>query len=128
MIETLEDILMPVMESSVILGGHYARACGRKTVTGKDIAYGLMYAARNVTGNHIGSLFSDDEEDEEDEDEEDDIEVVSDTDEPFTRYEGSEEMFVNMNRCADTWDTWEPTSPVEIMIKRAVDKANESVM
>jgi hypothetical protein len=125
MIDTAGDVLTPVIESSVILGSHYAHACGRTTVTGKDIAYGLMYAARHVAGNQIGSLFPEDEEDEEED--EDDLEVVSDTDEPFTRYEGTEEIFVNMNRCADTWDTWEPLSPIEHMIKSAVDKARESV-
>lgn len=124
MIDAAEDVLTPVIESSVILGSHYARACGRSTVTGKDIAYGLMYAARHVPGNQVGSLFPDDDEEEEDED---DLEVVSESDEPFTRYEGTEEIFVDMNRCADTWDTWEPFSPIEKMIKKAVDKASESV-
>jgi hypothetical protein len=118
------DILIPVMEAATILGSHYAKACGRDTITGMDIAYGLMYAARNVTGKQIGSLFpeiydsgSDDEEA---------IEVDED-EEPFTRYEGTEELYVNMNTCADTWDSWEPTSPVEAILKSAVDKAKNSV-
>lgn len=121
----MEDVVTPVMEAAVILGSHYAKACGRDTVTGADIAYGLMYAARNVTGRQIGTLFPEiydlDSSDEED------IEVVDDSDEPFTRYEGSEELYVNMNTCADTWDSWEPTSPIEAILKSAVDKAKESV-
>ena len=126
MYEAAEDLLMPVMESAVVLGSHYARACGRTTVTGMDISYGLMYASRYVTGQQVGSLFPEDEEDEEDE-EEDDLEVVDEDDEPFTRYEGTEEIFAAMNRCADTWDSWEPPSPIETMLKRAVDKAKEMV-
>ena len=121
------DILTPVIEAATVLGSHYAKACGRNTVTGRDIAYGLMYAAQNVTGRQIGSLYPEIYEDSSDSDE-NDMEVVEDEqDDPFTRYEGSEELFVNMNRCADTWATWEPTSPIEHIIKSAVDKANESV-
>jgi histone H3/H4 len=118
------DLLVPVMESSMVLASHYAKACGRDTVTGKDVAYGLMYAVRNVTGRQVGSLFPE-AYDEEDSDEED-LEEVDESEEPFTRYEGDEEIFVNMNRCADTWDSWEPESPIERILKLATDKANES--
>jgi hypothetical protein len=120
------DLLLPVMESSMVLASHYARACGRDTVTGKDVAYGLMYAVRNVTGRQVGSLFPEAYESDSDE-EEDELEEVDEEEEPFTRYEGSEELFVNMNRCADTWDSWEPTSPIETMLKSAADKANAEV-
>jgi len=118
------DLLLPVMESSKVLASHYAKACGRDTVTGKDVAYGLMYAVRNVTGRQVGSLFPE-AYDEEDSDEEE-LEEVDESEEPFTRYEGDEEIFVNMNRCADTWDSWEPESPIERILKLATDKANES--
>jgi hypothetical protein len=120
------DLLLPVMESSMVLASHYAKACGRDTVTGKDVAYGLMYAVRNVTGRQVGSLFPEAYESGSDE-EEDELEEVDESEEPFTRYEGSEELFVNMNRCADTWDSWEPTSPIETMLKSAADKANAEV-
>jgi len=118
------DILIPVMEAATILGSHYAKACGRDTITGMDISYGLMYAARNVTGKQIGSLFP--EIYDSDNDDEEAIEV-DESEEPFTRYEGTEELYVNMNTCADTWDSWEPTSPVEAILKSAVDKAKSSV-
>ena len=110
----------------MVLASHYAKACGRDTVTGKDVAYGLMYAVRNVTGRQVGSLFPEAYESGSDE-EEDELEEVDEEEEPFTRYEGSEELFVNMNRCADTWDSWEPTSPIETMLKSAADKANAEV-
>ena len=119
------DLLLPVMESSMVLASHYAKACGRDTVTGKDVAYGLMYAVRNVTGRQVGSLFPEAYDDEDSDEEE--LEEVDESEEPFTRYEGDEEIFVNMNRCADTWDSWEPESPIERMLKLATDKANESV-
>jgi histone H3/H4 len=119
------DLLLPVMESSMVLASHYAKACGRDTVTGKDVAYGLMYAVRNVTGRQVGSLFPEAYDDEDSDEEE--LEEVDESEEPFTRYEGDEEIFVNMNRCADTWDSWEPESPIERMLKLAADKANDSV-
>jgi len=123
--ESAANILIPVMESAMILASHYAKACGRDTVTGKDVSYGLKYAVRNVTGRQIGSLFPEVYESD-DEEEEDELEEVDEEEEPFTRYEGDEEIFVNMNRCADTWDSWEPESPIERILKLATDKANES--
>lgn len=110
------------MESSVVLASHYAKACGRNTVTAQDMSYGLMYAARRVTGNHIGSLFPEIYE-ETDESDESDIEVVDDSEEPFTRYEGDDDVFVQMNKCADEWDEWEPETPAESILKNAVNKA-----
>lgn len=115
------DIFLPVLESSVVLAAHYAKATGRDCVTARDVCYGLMYAARTITGKQIGSLFPevyDEETDDEDEEEEEDEE------EKWIRYEGTDnEHAINMNECADTWDSWEPESPVERALKNAVNKA-----
>jgi hypothetical protein len=124
--ETAANLLIPVMESAMVLASHYAKACGRDTVTGKDVSYGLKYAVRNVTGRQIGSLFPEVYENE-DEEEEEELEEVDEAEEPFTRYDGTEEMFISMNSCVDTWDSWVPTSPIEIMLKEAADKASDSV-
>ena len=118
------DIFLPVLESSVVLAAHYAKATGRDCVTAQDICYGLMYAARTVTGKQVGSLFPEiyeesdsDEEEEEDEDEEE---------EQWVRYEGTDnEHAIKMNECADTWEAWEPESPAEAALKNAVNKAME---
>ncbi len=122
------DVFLPVMESSVVLAAHYAKACGRDCVTSNDICYGMMYAARNITGKQIGSLFPEvytqEDEDEDEEDEEDEDE--DDEEENWTRYEGTDdEHALNMNACADTWDEWEPESPAERALKNAVNKAKE---
>jgi hypothetical protein len=115
------DIFLPVFESSVVLAAHYAKATGRDTVTAQDVCYGLMYAARTVTGNQLGSLFPevyDDEEsdEEESEDEEEGPEWI--------RYEGTDnEHAIKMNECADTWDAWQPDTPAERALKNAVNKA-----
>ncbi|NBX50130.1 hypothetical protein EBT25_09355 [bacterium] len=120
--EAALEIFLPVLESSVVLAAHYAKATGRDCVTAKDMCYGLMYAARTITGKQIGSLFpevyeNDDEESEEEEDEED---------VPWTRYEGTDdEHALKMNDCADTWNEWEPETPAERALKNAVNKAME---
>jgi len=134
--ESIRDLFLPVMESATVLGSHYAKACGRDTVTAQDVQIGLMYAARNVAGKQIGSLFpeiydeedSDEEEEwEEDPDDEaeqarlEEAEEVDDDEEPFTRYTGDEEMYVKMNECFDTWEDWVPETPLEFTLKGAVD-------
>jgi histone H3/H4 len=118
---TAMDLFLPVMESAVVLAGHYCKACKRNVVTANDISYGLMYAARNVAGKQVGSLYPEaydgESSDEEEEDEEDEDE------EPWFRYEGTEDdMALKMNECASTWNTWNPTNPVERALKNAVDK------
>jgi hypothetical protein len=121
----MEDIFLPVLESSIVLAAHYAKATGRDCVTPQDVSMGMMYAARYVTGKQVGSLFPDvyDEEEEEEEEEEEDEEMDEDT---FARYEGTDnEYALKMNECADTWDDWEPETPAEYALKEAVNKAKK---
>jgi hypothetical protein len=112
--QSVMDIFLPVMESSVVLAAHYAKATGRDCVTAQDMCYGLMYAAKTVTGRQIGSLFPEVYDEEEDEEEQ------------WIRYTGTDnEHAVKMNECADTWNEWEPESPAERALKNAVNKAME---
>jgi hypothetical protein len=122
------DLFLPVMESATVLAAHYTKACGRTCITAQDMSYGLMYAARNVTGKHIGSLYPEVYEDSDDEEESESHCDSSDSDsdeseEVWTRYEGSgDDMALKMNECADTWSQWSPTNPTERALKNAVDK------
>jgi hypothetical protein len=118
------DIFLPVLESSVVLAAHYAKATGRDCVTAQDMCYGLMYAARTITGKQVGSLYPEIYEEDDDEEEEED---EDDEEEPaWIRYEGTDnEHAIKMNECADTWDAWEPESPAEAALKNAVNKAME---
>lgn len=122
--ESIIDIFLPVMESSVILASHYAKESGRNTVTATDTMYGLMYAARNVVGKQIGTLFPEIYDDSESDEE---VTTVDDDEEPFTRYQGTdpENIAYKMNECFDTWEHWEPQTPAEMAIKNAVDKQRE---
>jgi hypothetical protein len=91
----------------------------------QDMSYGLMYAARNVTGKHTGSLYPEVYEDEESDESQSDSDSDSDSgpEETWTRYEGTEDdMARKMNECADTWEQWAPTNPTERALKNAVDK------
>jgi hypothetical protein len=116
----MEDLFIPVIESATVLASHYAKACGRNTVTAQDIRIGLMYASRYVAGKQIGTLFPEIYEEESD-DEEDELEEVEEDEEPFTRYSGDEELYNKMNECFDTWEEWVPETPLEQSLKNAVN-------
>lgn len=114
------DIMKPVFEGSVYLAAKYCKACGRDVVTVKDMEYGMKFAARNVLGRYTQSFFPEvyeEDSDEEDSDEEDE----EGPEPPFTRYEGTERDFIEMNECFDTWDYWTPETPAEILLKNAID-------
>ena len=113
------DIFLPVMESALVYAGHYCKACGRDTVTSMDMCYGWRYAARTTLGNKIGSFFpevydSDDS----------DSSIEIEEEEEFTRYEGTEELYLKMNDAYDTWDDWVPETPAEQAIKNAIDSSD----
>lgn len=128
------DIFQPVMESGMVLAAHYAKTCGRDVVLTEDVRYGLMFAARNVTGRHVGSLYpevyeegDEDSGSESDQGSEGSWESVSDSELVWTRYEGTtDEQALAMNLCADTWDDWEPSNPAERAIKNAIARATQT--
>jgi hypothetical protein len=137
-LESALDIFRPVMESATVLAAHYAKACGRDVVLQEDMRFGMMYAARYVTGRQIGSLFpeiyeeasdsqSASSEDAEDASSSGSWETVEDEELVWTRYEGTEDdQAVKMNECADTWEVWEPQNPSERALKNAIDKQREN--
>ena len=138
--EAAMDIFLPVMESATVLAAHYAKACGRDIIMAEDMRMGLMFAARNVMGKHIGSLYpeiydeSDSDEDPEFDPDASDSdsgswETVSDSELVWSRYEGTgepDEMATKMNQCEDTWEDWEPETPAERALKNAVNKQREN--
>ena len=119
--QSATDLLLPVLESATVLAGHYAKACGRDVVLAEDMSYGLMFAARNVLGKHVGTLYP---EVYEDSDSDSVPELVSDDEEDpvWARYSGDDNLALQMNECADTWAFWEPTNFAENALKNAVDK------
>ena len=114
------DIMKPVFEGSIFFAAKYCKACGRDVVTVQDMDYGMKFSARNVLGRYTQSLFPE-VYDEEDSEEDEDSEEEEGPEPPFTRYEGTEKDFLEMNECYDTWESWTPESPAEILLKNAID-------
>ena len=133
------DIFLPVMESAVVLAAHYCKAAGRDCVQGDDMRLGLMFAARNVAGKHLGTLYPEVYESDESRSDSDGgsdsgswetvegSEELEDEPEPdWTPYEGTDDDLARkMNECAETWDSWEPETPAERALKNAVDKQRQ---
>jgi len=116
----LIGILLPVLERSMVLAAEYSKACGRDTVLPEDMEYAIKYCVMHTVGQNIGSLFP--EVYEEESSDEDDIEEVDPEDcPPFERYTGDNATFRQMNEAVDNWDTWVPQSPVEEMLKNAIN-------
>ena len=114
------DILLPILESSVVLAGHYTKMSGRTVMTKTDLEYGLKYMSSNHVGDHIGSLFP---EIYDDSSSDESVDEVSDEDTPeFTRYSGDDEWCLKMNKAVDEWDSWIPAGPAERMLKAAIEK------
>jgi hypothetical protein len=120
-IDSAIQIILPVMESSMVLAAEYSKACNRNFVCAKDLQYAMRYCAINITGRQVGSLFPEIYEDS-DSDSDEEMVVVEETEDDFQRYEGDNELYKKVNDAYDNWETWEPQSPIEIMLKDAVDK------
>ena len=123
-IDTAINIITPVLESAMVLAAEYSKACDRTFITSLDVKYAMRYCAMNMVGKHIGTLFPEiyDEDSDSEGSEEDDLEIVEESEGDFTRYEGDNELYLRVNESHDMWDNWVPTSPMEKMLKEAVDK------
>ena len=120
-IDAAIDIRQPVMESAIILAAEYSKKCGRDYVTADDFDYSLKYAARYLVGKHTGTLFPELENSEDP----DDIEIIEETENSFTRYQGSDDLMNKINECHDTWDQWEPSNILERMLCESIKKNSQ---
>ena len=121
----LIGILLPVLERSMVLAAEYSKACGRDTVLPEDMEYAIKYCAMYTVGQNIGSLYP--EVYDSDSSDEEDLEEVEPEDcPPFEKYSGDDTTFRQMNEAYDRWDQWIPQSPVEEMLKNAIN-SNEYI-
>jgi hypothetical protein len=120
-LKTLIDIVTPVIEKAIILSCEYAKACGRDAVLGKDFEYAAKYCAMRTVGQQIGSHFPEIYEDTEDDENVDEIDLINDDSIEFVRYSGDDPSFKAMNDAYDAWDSWQPQSPVEELLKNAIN-------
>lgn len=116
--ETMSNILIPVIERAMLLACEYSKACGRDAVLMKDVEYAMKYCARYEVGQKIGSYFP---EIYEGDDDTPDMEVLEECEGDFTRYTGNDEGLNKINEAYDTWDAWVPTNPSEEILKNAID-------
>lgn len=121
-LDAIGDILLPVLEKSMLLAAKYCNACGRDVVLPQDVEYAAKYCVMHTVGQDVGMSIMDDEEDE---DEDEDIEEVDQEECPaFVPYTGDDPMMNAVNEAQAAWATWEPTNPIEIMLKNAIDRGD----
>jgi hypothetical protein len=127
-IETMTNILLPVMEKSTLLAAEYAKACGRDIIVPEDMEYAMKYCAMYKVGESIGSTMPEIYEEELTEEEMEEGEEDVDPEEcpEFVRYSGTDQTFLQVNEAFDRWNAWQPQNPTEQMLKNAIN-SNEHV-
>lgn len=119
--EAAVDVILPILEASIVMASYYAKCCGRDIVTKTDIEYALKYNAMYNVGTHIGSLYPEIYEEESDEE---DIIEECDEDEEFSRYSGDDELCLKLNNAYDEWSSWSPSGPAETALYNALNLWN----
>ena len=120
--ETMTNILVPVLEQAVVLAAEYSKACGRDTLLPEDMEYTMKYCAMHTVGQTTGSMYPEIYQDDEEEESDEEMEVVSEDECPsFERYSGNDATFIQVNDAYDRWDSWEPQNPTEHMLKNAIN-------
>ena len=120
--ETMTNILLPVLEQAVVLAAEYSKACGRDTLLPEDMEYAMKYCAMHTVGQTTGSMYPEIYRDDEEEESDEEMEVVSEDECPsFERYSGNDVTFNQVNDAYDRWDRWEPQNPTEHMLKNAIN-------
>jgi len=109
-------LLQPCLEAAVVVAAEYSKACGRPLLS-RDLEVGLKFSARHVLGRQLESFFPELD----DEDDADSVVSVDEDEHEWTRYGGDDERLRLVNRAADTWDDWQPETPLEQALKRSVD-------
>ena len=120
-IDTMTNLLLPVLEQSTLLAAEYSKACGRDTLLPEDMEYAMKYSVMYTVGQTVGSMFPEIYQEEEEESDEE-METVSPEDcPPFERYSGNDSTFLQMNEAYDRWESWVPQNPTEHMLKNAIN-------
>ena len=121
-IDTMTNLLLPVLEQSTLLAAEYSKACGRDTLLPEDMEYTMKYCAMHTVGQTTGSMYPEIYQDDEEEESDEEMEVVSEDECPsFERYSGNDATFIQVNDAYDRWDSWEPQNPTEHMLKNAIN-------
>tara|TARA_B100000035_G_C20799432_1_gene464800 strand:+ start:156 stop:644 length:489 start_codon:yes stop_codon:yes gene_type:complete len=135
--ESIEVLLALFISNSMINASNYVKYCNRNGITQTDIIYGLKYEVfefcnRNTLTEDIKSM-TDDYENEKNSEECLDLDdfIVDDNEiEPFKRISleqinDENKDFINkMHNYYDLWETWNPQTQLEQILKSSIDKIN----
>ena len=116
------------MKRAIEVGGRYASAAGRDTLSSMDVLYALQYQTHifiEEMDDNMEQEFDDnlpDDLNSNNDDSEDDSEDDAD-DDMFSRCEyPTDPLIVQMNEYHDNWNTWEPSNEIQKLLKNAIDK------
>jgi len=143
-IENIEILLSLFISNAITTASKYVTHCGRNGVSKLDIQYALKYEvfeflnrstmlddikqATEDYNQYIESLDSSDEEEESDE--LDGIIIPDEEVDEFKRIEPSlvdddnKEFIENLHKHYDNWESWVPDTPLNKILKNAIDKTN----
>lgn len=124
-LEAIGNILIPVLEKSMLLACKYCNACGRDVVLPQDVEYAAKYCVMHTVGQDVGeSVVGSDSDSESGSDIE---QVDAEACPEFEPYTGDDPLMNAVNEAQAAWATWEPTNPIEIMLKNAIDRGDGGV-
>ena len=130
LLNRLNNLLLIFAEKSITLGAHYAKHAGRTNLSGMDTIYALQYLAHEFMDmEDLPSLLNEKEnESSEDENDTDEESYTDETDnDVFTRASNDDNICKKMNFYHDSWNEWVPTDEIEILLKKNIDKALQSI-
>ena len=143
-IENIEILLSLFISNAISNASKYVTHCNRNGVTKEDIQYSLRYEVfeflnRSTIMDDIKKAtqeynqYLDEVEDSDYEEDEDEINSMIIPDEevnPFKRIEQSlicdnnKEFIEKYHKHNDNWDSWTPDTPLNKILKNAIDKIN----
>ena len=139
LLHKIVSLMRVLMEEAVKTAGRFAQACGREQVTGADTVLALKYEAREFFCKDIEPRFLEVLQEEQTHTYDSDSERSSESSDAaeteeresftlaFAGGDASARAFHNkVLQIATSWHTWEPTDPMQFMLKAAVDRAERA--
>jgi hypothetical protein len=124
----IEATLHVLLEKSVLVAAQYASDAGRDNLSSEDMVRGLKHQAFHFLDapdlNERIEQYMNRDDSESDSESDSGSDSESDDCEDFSVATGSE-LAEEVNTCVEKWDSWEPETPQQEALKRAIDKAIE---
>ena len=126
-IEELQSLIFLFAENSLKNAVTYVKHANRKTVQLQDIyncmkVEAMIFCQKDNTLQEAKKLLQ--EIKNEEPDEEDDNEIITDEDEEFTLSQCPCHLCVIIKNLDKYWDNWKPITPLEINLKKNINKFN----